>query len=365
MIGLLMEGAVRALLVAGVVGAGLRLLRVRNVPAEKAAWGLVLAAAVAMPLLTAAGARWQLLPAGATVRIPVELVNMLPWRAENPEPMMRVENEAAAAAQTRGSSLSHPFRTERGKDGAPIFRTRTRPVTDGFVLSQVHRIAGPGAPIFRASSRTVLDRLSVSQVPESEGPPPHGQGPVGGDPGPGAPTIQSVQTESMAMAAAPMERSDAGVAGAGAGERFPAPVISNRDETPRVALAQAGAQGAWLKNAGWLAWAVYLGVALLLLARLLLGLGSALRIWRNAEPVPDAMAERFATGLSLRWSNAVATPVTIGGGVLLPEEYTDWDEEKLRVVVAHEASHVRQGDFYLQMLAGAYAAAIWISPLGW
>ena len=101
MIGLLMEGAVRALLVAGVVGAGLRLLRVRNVPAEKAAWGLVLAAAVAMPLLTAAGARWQLLPAGATVRIPVELVNMLPWRAENPEPMMRVENEAAAAAKPR------------------------------------------------------------------------------------------------------------------------------------------------------------------------------------------------------------------------------------------------------------------------
>jgi len=112
-------------------------------------------------------------------------------------------------------------------------------------------------------------------------------------------------------------------------------------------------------------WIVYLGVALLLLTRLLRGLGIALWMWRRAEPVPDAVADRFATGLRLRWSNAVTTPVTIGRGVLLPEEYTEWEARKLRVVVAHEASHVRQGDFYLQFLAGAYAALVWISPLGW
>jgi hypothetical protein len=34
-------------------------------------------------------------------------------------------------------------------------------------------------------------------------------------------------------------------------------------------------------------------------------------------------------------------------------------------VLAHERSHIRQGDFYLQLLAGLYAALFWISPLGW
>ena len=37
----------------------------------------------------------------------------------------------------------------------------------------------------------------------------------------------------------------------------------------------------------------------------------------------------------------------------------------MRVVLAHERSHVRQVDFYLQMLAGVYAALFWFSPLGW
>ena len=42
-----------------------------------------------------------------------------------------------------------------------------------------------------------------------------------------------------------------------------------------------------------------------------------------------------------------------------------WDEEKLRIVLAHERSHIRQGDFYLQLAAAFYAALFWFSPLGW
>ena len=50
---------------------------------------------------------------------------------------------------------------------------------------------------------------------------------------------------------------------------------------------------------------------------------------------------------------------------MLPDDYDEWDTEKLRIVLAHERSHVRQGDFYLQALAGLYAAIFWFSPLGW
>jgi predicted nucleic acid-binding Zn-ribbon protein len=59
------------------------------------------------------------------------------------------------------------------------------------------------------------------------------------------------------------------------------------------------------------------------------------------------------------------SPVTVGSGVLLPASYVNWDAEKLRIVLAHERSHVRQRDFYLQAVAGLYTALFWFSPLGW
>ncbi len=37
----------------------------------------------------------------------------------------------------------------------------------------------------------------------------------------------------------------------------------------------------------------------------------------------------------------------------------------MRIVLAHERSHIRQCDFYLQLLAGLYASLVWFSPLGW
>ena len=69
--------------------------------------------------------------------------------------------------------------------------------------------------------------------------------------------------------------------------------------------------------------------------------------------------------MPLRASAAVASPVTIGSAVVLPADYASWDTEKLRIVLAHERSHIRQGDFYLQLLAGLYATVFWFSPLGW
>jgi beta-lactamase regulating signal transducer with metallopeptidase domain len=106
---------------------------------------------------------------------------------------------------------------------------------------------------------------------------------------------------------------------------------------------------------------VYLAVAAVLLLRLLIGLGLALRIWYRAERASPILEPRAW----VRISSAVNAPVTIGSGIVLPENYEDWDRAKLRVVLAHERSHVRQGDFYLQLLAGLYTAIFWFTPLGW
>ena len=108
---------------------------------------------------------------------------------------------------------------------------------------------------------------------------------------------------------------------------------------------------------------LYAAISGLLLVRFGYGLVSAWLLWRSARPVS---ADLSAThGLRLRASNAVTSPVTIGSSVILPADFGSWNSEKLRIVLAHERSHVRQGDFYLQALAGLYAAIVWFSPLGW
>src|SRR5581483_12329055 len=68
----LIEAALRSLILALAVWAGLRIFRVRNVVAQKVAWGLVLAAATFMPIL----APWlgRVLPAGASITVPVHAV---------------------------------------------------------------------------------------------------------------------------------------------------------------------------------------------------------------------------------------------------------------------------------------------------
>ncbi len=108
---------------------------------------------------------------------------------------------------------------------------------------------------------------------------------------------------------------------------------------------------------------LYLAISGLLLFRLLYGLVSAYLLWRSARPVSTNLSATH--GLRLRSSAAVSSPVTIGSSVILPADFRSWDSEKLRIVLAHERSHVRQGDFYLQALAGLYAAIVWFSPLGW
>ncbi len=87
---------------------------------------------------------------------------------------------------------------------------------------------------------------------------------------------------------------------------------------------------------------------------------AALRLWRDAQPI-----SLTGVRIPVRVHVEISSPVTIGSGILLPADYVSWDDEKLRVVLAHEQSHLRQRDFYLQLAAGLYAAIFWFSPLGW
>ncbi|MFZ0301138.1 MAG: M56 family metallopeptidase [Terracidiphilus sp.] len=250
---LILESALRALTLAIAAWTILRLLRVRNVLAQKCTWTVVLAASLVTPVLLLVSAQWQVWPA-ATLRIPAI---SLPQ----------------AVAPTRG-------------------------------IQQINAASAGTAP-----SRH--DELSPAV------PAPHGRSP------------------------APVISPDHGAVAA----QEPAPAA------PRFTISN-------------LAWLLYFAIAGVFLVRLVYGLGSALRLWRKAQPV-SLDTSRLAPGLRLRTSSAVSSPVNIWAGVVLPADYKNWDEKKLRIVLAHERSHVRQGDFYLQLLAGLYQALVWFSPLGW
>jgi beta-lactamase regulating signal transducer with metallopeptidase domain len=276
MIPTLIEAALRSLLLAIAVWAGLRAFRVRNVLAQKSAWGLVLASALLMPILAPQVARWQLLPANATVILPPHPIALLEnWRpAPQRVPSIAPESATASAAiappEKTSASVLPSF--DKSEPEPEPTATSTAPAS---VISDVYS----GAPASAASTPPVRSRTTIS--------------------------------------------------------------------------------------AAAIAWFVYLGIAGGLLLRLFYGLATALLLWQAAEPVSFEDMPPCAAGLPLRASRGVSSPVTIGSGILLPADYADWDAEKLRIVLAHERSHIRQGDFYLQLLAAFYAALVWFSPLGW
>jgi BlaR1 peptidase M56 len=105
----------------------------------------------------------------------------------------------------------------------------------------------------------------------------------------------------------------------------------------------------------------YCMVAAVLSLRLCAGVGFALRLRNRAERVIFP----FDPDLDVRISDRVASPVTIGSSVLLPRNYSSWDEATLRIVLSHERAHVRQKDFLIHSLAGLHCAFFWFNPFSW
>jgi hypothetical protein len=159
-----------------------------------------------------------------------------------------------------------------------------------------------------------------------------------------------------------------------AGNSFPASVSttpSSDDFAPAVTLnvpvpAELQGSPAPTHHLAWwqIGFAIYLAITALLLLRVLLGLGLAARLWRRAQPF--AITETDLPGrLSVRLSVDLRSPATVGHGILLPLEAIEWDETALRATLAHEAQHVREGDFYLQLAATLHHCFFWISPHAW
>jgi BlaR1 peptidase M56 len=316
MIPVLLEAALRALLVAITVWAGLGIFRVSNVLAQKIAWALVLACAVAMPLVM----RWHILPPAMALNIPVTGWNLQPTSLPLGDALM-------PGSHAESPVLTQPVPPHSAdRPTAPIAATPLPP-------SPEPSSPEPSSPEASRASRFPAPAISRTEF----------------DTAPGA---------RIAVAPSVNPQSAHRLTGA------------NRSSSRR-AFSRAGewAASSGLLRRGTLAALLYLGGVVFLVIRMGYGVSLALRLWLSAEPfvpmpAPDASGDP-ASGLEVRFSARIASPVTIGSGILLPAECLDWDAEKLRIVLAHERAHVRQMDFYLQLLASLYAAAFWFSPLGW
>ncbi len=287
---ILFEAALRALIAACALWAGLHLLRVKNVRAQKAAWSIVLLAGLAMPLLVIGAG--HLFPSWAEIRLPAFLAASIEAQAPaNPPPSNIVPAGAAPVPESASAPDSGSLATETaGSHDATDSRFETLPDTP--------------------TAKNLIAPMPV------------------------AAPVRTVLIQARPIQATPKK-----------------PTQQRDGRAPLGLLAIAGL--------------VYLAVAGALLLRFFIGLASSIRLWLRSKPV-DAAKECGMNGvLATRSSSRISSPANIGSGIILPADYSEWDTEKLRAVLAHERSHVDQRDFYLQLLAGFYAAVTWFSPLGW
>jgi beta-lactamase regulating signal transducer with metallopeptidase domain len=297
MIPVFIEAALRSLLVGLAVAVGLRIFRVRNVRAQKAAWGLVLVSALAMPLLLPVTAQWNLLPATVNVILPAHPMTLLE------ELQARIQSKSGSETKFTPPIVPIPHKDSTRTQESPSSQQGAAPAAD--------------------ETRSRAGGLNQAARPERNAALIAGRS-------------ASSSAQSIAHSASRVQAT-------------PWPL-----HIPRITV-----------SAIILALTLYCGIAALLILRLALGLSTTMRLWGRSSPVPVEELPQDAVSLRVRASREVTSPVTLGSGILLPEDYTTWDSDKLRIVLAHERSHVCQGDFHLQLLASLYAALVWPSPLGW
>lgn len=313
MLTLILEAAFRSLLMGLCVGAGMLVLRVHHVLAQKVAWVLVLVAAVVMPLV-------MRVPAFSTVQalnIPVRSVarsiaghfaKLQP--AHQPTPRSTVQSSAQLEAVIQASAVPAIH--------AQTIKTPTSRPTPTLPKPKAGKLASD-TPGLREQAMQRLAEIS--------------------------PDTAALVSETL-------------------------PEVAPRSHLLAVNSAALAAKVSfwnWQNVASGLV-LLYLAVAAVLLLRIAVGLILAFHIWRRSKPVSqDEIPAAFHTdpALRVRVSRLLTTPVTIARTVILPADYAEWDEAKLSIVLAHEQSHVRQGDFFLQLAAAAHVAVFWFSPLGW
>jgi GWxTD domain-containing protein len=129
-------------------------------------------------------------------------------------------------------------------------------------------------------------------------------------------------------------------------------------QLPVVSRGNVSPQKAFSPHATDFAAALWILIALILLFRLALGLRLGARLVQSSRLVEN----------QLRESELVRVPITVGvlhPEVILPSDWRDWPQPKLRAVLAHEQAHVVRQDPLRLLAASIYRSVAWFHPLAW
>jgi HEAT repeat protein/beta-lactamase regulating signal transducer with metallopeptidase domain len=124
--------------------------------------------------------------------------------------------------------------------------------------------------------------------------------------------------------------------------------------------------------------AIWLAGAVIVLARMAIGLAAVRWLSRRTQEITDApwlpMAEDLAGDLGLHSpprflrSGRAAMPVAAGifrPAIIMPGDADTWSAGRLRIVLLHELAHVKRRDCLTHLLAQAACACYWFNPLAW
>lgn len=158
------------------------------------------------------------------------------------------------------------------------------------------------------------------------------------------------------------------------------PVVHSADGSlaiaPQAVRAMVGGQER--RSIASMATQVWMAGVVVGLAWLLAGLIRLRWIASRCRPVLDrrwiTIAKQIAAHLEVRREPVIlqstndrllATWGLRTPQIILPDAADDWSDERIRIVLCHELSHVRRGDWLLQLLGGLLRAVYWFNPLVW
>lgn len=89
------------------------------------------------------------------------------------------------------------------------------------------------------------------------------------------------------------------------------------------------------------------------------------RLWHILRDASLSVGLRSIPGLAVGRFGVPATFGTIRPKVILPEEAREWSDERLRVVLLHEAAHIKNLDYPFNIAAQVVCSLLWHNPLSW
>jgi HEAT repeat protein len=157
------------------------------------------------------------------------------------------------------------------------------------------------------------------------------------------------------------------------------PVESTAPADAGSASVASSATRPWSATTVWSAIAaLWLAGALILLARLVVGLVTVQRIAGRASEVTDenwrAVTDRSIRALDVRVlvdvrsSEEVSMPFACGLTrpiIVLPANADSWNAQQKEAVILHELAHISRGDLAMNMVSHVVRAVYWLNPMVW